>query len=227
MDFLHKRFALICTAFPPIYLERNVQYTIGREQNNSIVLINDLISRNHSAIIIDLQGNAFLEDKGSRNGTMLNGIRIQKRTPLKSDDKITIGSYHIFYKEISTSPTENFIQPVETTTLALGELGGPDGMVGNLGQMKPTELFTTLSYNEKTGVLTISDHESEGSVYFRLGNPIQAHYKHWKHLDAIFNLLSLKEGIFDFIPKDISKFSSEIPLTTQQILLEYARKISQ
>lgn len=202
--------------------ECNIQ-SVGKK-SNAIVLVNDLVSRYHSAIIIDAEGLASVEDRGSRNGTLVNGVKIRERTALKLDDKVTIGSYNIFYKNLSTSQAEDMPAGLaDGTTLALGALGGPDGMVGSLSHMSMTELFTTLEYNGKTGILSISHSDAEGKVFFKDGNIIRCEYKGLLNLEAIYRLLKLQEGVFEFVAKDLSSRPSEIPLTTQQILLEYAR----
>ncbi|NHN56440.1 FHA domain-containing protein [Calidifontibacter sp. DB0510] len=64
--------------------------TIGRGRHNSIVLDDMLVSRQHVRITADDQG-LLLEDLGSRNGTFVNGRRVE-RTHLEEGDRIGIGS---------------------------------------------------------------------------------------------------------------------------------------
>lgn len=54
------------------------------------------LSRQHLAIERDGDGWA-LRDLGSKNGTMLNGLKIAERTPLKPGDKITAGHLILIY----------------------------------------------------------------------------------------------------------------------------------
>lgn len=54
------------------------------------------LSRRHLAIECDGEGWA-LRDLGSKNGTMLNGVRITERTPLKSGDRIMAGHLIMIY----------------------------------------------------------------------------------------------------------------------------------
>ena len=100
-------------------------------------------------------------------------------------------------------------------------------MVGSLSHMSMTELYTTLEYNGKTGVLSVSHSDAEGKVYFKDGNSIRCEYKEMLNLDAIYALLKLTEGVFEFVAKDLSSMPSELNLTTQQILLEYARNLDE
>lgn len=220
------QYALTSNAFPPIPLQKNTLYTIGRDQGNTIVLIDDLVSRFHSSILVDIDGNVFVEDRNSRNGTLLNGNRIRQRTQLQIDDKVTVGTYQIFFKNLTTAPKQPNLDEISSTTLALNDLGSPDGMVGTLQLMSITELFTTLEYNEKTGVLLILHGGYEGSLYFRKGNIIRAEFKTLKNLDAVFAILALTEGTFEFKAQELGGMPSEIPLTTQQIFIEYARSLN-
>jgi serine phosphatase RsbU (regulator of sigma subunit) len=66
--------------------ERNV---IGRHASCQIVLDNAAVSRNH-AQILESHGTYYLEDLRSRNGTLLNGTRIQGRTEIKNSDEIRV-----------------------------------------------------------------------------------------------------------------------------------------
>lgn len=64
--------------------------TIGRGRGNSIVLDDMLVSRQHVRITADADG-LVLEDLGSRNGTYVNGRRVE-RTHLTEGDRIGIGA---------------------------------------------------------------------------------------------------------------------------------------
>lgn len=72
--------------------------TIGRENDNSVVVDNKLASRHH-AIIQKIRDDYFLKDEGSTNGTLLNGVKIPvgKYVKLNHGDKITIGSANIVF----------------------------------------------------------------------------------------------------------------------------------
>ena len=52
--------------------------SIGRDQRNDVSIADSIISSFHAAIVKDDDGNHFLEDVGSKNGTYLNGERIER-----------------------------------------------------------------------------------------------------------------------------------------------------
>lgn len=62
---------------------------IGRHPGSNIVLDNHAVSRRHARITRS-NGLYFIEDLRSRNGTWLNGERIQSKTPLRDDDEIRV-----------------------------------------------------------------------------------------------------------------------------------------
>lgn len=62
---------------------------MGRHPSCQIVLDNAAVSRNH-AQILESHGTYFLEDLRSRNGTVVNGDKIQGRTELKDGDEIRV-----------------------------------------------------------------------------------------------------------------------------------------
>src|SRR5262249_35745170 len=64
-------------------------FTIGRQPGNDLHLLSRTVSRHHLEIIFE-NGAYFLQDKGSKSGTYINGHRIS-RQELHHLDKIGIG----------------------------------------------------------------------------------------------------------------------------------------
>lgn len=82
------------------------------------------------------------------------------------------------------------------------------GMTGTLIQMPPVELFQTLNYNQKTGVLKLNLSKGPACLTFRGGSIVNAEYGSKKGKSAFFTMLGEKEGRFHFVPgledKDMS-----------------------
>ena len=55
------------------------------------------VSRRHARILV-ADGVATIEDLGSRNGTHVNGERIEKPTKLGNGDKIKIGAASLVFR---------------------------------------------------------------------------------------------------------------------------------
>ncbi|WP_053956450.1 FHA domain-containing protein [Inediibacterium massiliense] len=72
--------------------------TIGRKKENDIVINDPYISNQHVKIIWD-EGNFFVEDLDSANGTYLNGDRMIDVVKLKSGDRIRLGQIEFLFIE--------------------------------------------------------------------------------------------------------------------------------
>lgn len=64
--------------------------SIGRAASNTIVLPDGFASAEH-ALIIRREGQWWLEDQGSRNGTLLNDMPVQKAAVISAGDVIAVG----------------------------------------------------------------------------------------------------------------------------------------
>jgi hypothetical protein len=73
--------------------------TIGRRREHSVVPDCSQVSRDHARIWLDESGPR-VKDLGSRNGTLVNGIKVPSAS-LNMNDVVTIGSLMIFVEEAS------------------------------------------------------------------------------------------------------------------------------
>ncbi|WP_437976615.1 sigma 54-interacting transcriptional regulator [Sorangium sp. So ce295] len=71
-------------------LPRSGVVLLGRGPRADVRLRNTSASREHAKIVL-LDGRAQLVDLGSRNGTLLNGVRVDGARPLGSGDVVSIG----------------------------------------------------------------------------------------------------------------------------------------
>ena len=66
---------------------------IGRTEGNDLVIKDDTtISRNHAEIFQDDEGNVFLTDLNSSNGTFVNGKKLKESTIISKNDIVKIGN---------------------------------------------------------------------------------------------------------------------------------------
>jgi hypothetical protein len=68
--------------------------TIGRQQDNDIVLYHPMVSKQHARVFRDGLGFA-VKDLGSRNGLEVNGAVVKDMHRLKSGDKVKIGGFTV------------------------------------------------------------------------------------------------------------------------------------
>jgi hypothetical protein len=70
---------------------------IGRSPDCDIFLDDVTVSRNH-AVLVEENGQFFVEDQGSLNGTFVNRRRID-RAPLREGDELQVGKYRMTFIE--------------------------------------------------------------------------------------------------------------------------------
>jgi hypothetical protein len=64
--------------------------SVGRDAGNDLVLNDEAASAKH-AIVSFADGEWWIEDAGSTNGTLLNGSRIRERQRLHYGDEVAVG----------------------------------------------------------------------------------------------------------------------------------------
>lgn len=87
---------------PQVYDYDKDLITMGRHSSNDLQIVHAGSSRQHCKILFE-DGNYFIMDPGSANGTMLNGrkISMKRNHLLKDNDLISIESYDIRFKTMS------------------------------------------------------------------------------------------------------------------------------
>ena len=72
--------------------------TIGRDRTNHIVIDDTTVSRRH-AILLFVDDRWVLEDRGTVNGTWVNGLRVPfgSQHPLRHGDRIAVGKATLFF----------------------------------------------------------------------------------------------------------------------------------
>ncbi len=75
--------------------------TLGRQSDNSIVLVSERVSKKHCSIIVGVDG-VTVKDEGSSNGTFVNGLMIKSKK-IKAGDRISLGEFVLQLVEVSSS----------------------------------------------------------------------------------------------------------------------------
>ncbi len=87
-------------------LEPDRAVRIGRSENNTIIVTDHLISRNHAMLQFLDVGSVAISDLGSSNGTWVNSNRITSPRVLKNGDHISIGSHEFTFHREETETSE-------------------------------------------------------------------------------------------------------------------------
>ena len=70
------------------------QFAIGRSSDCQLSLDDPLVSRRHAVLVV--RGESVeVEDLGSRNGVLVNGVRVAKPTRLVDGDVLTVGQQQL------------------------------------------------------------------------------------------------------------------------------------
>jgi hypothetical protein len=79
------------------------EVSLGRDKSNGVVVSDQKVSRHHASLTPI--GDAFIvADRGSANGTYLNGILLTQPTRLKDMDRITVGDTQFLFNTSGASP---------------------------------------------------------------------------------------------------------------------------
>ncbi|KAJ1512369.1 hypothetical protein HMI54_008474 [Coelomomyces lativittatus] len=79
--------------------------SIGRKEDNHIVLSCAKISKHH-ALIERTEHAYFLRDRNSSNGVKLNDVYVSQVTPLNDGDRIHIGTVTLHFQFVQSSPNQ-------------------------------------------------------------------------------------------------------------------------
>lgn len=88
--------------------------SIGRDPKNDLVLESAEVSREHAAVAFR-DGRWYVEDRGSFNGTYLNGTRVVPGTPLplRHADRISIGTETMLFSWPAQVQDPDTTEPLE------------------------------------------------------------------------------------------------------------------
>jgi pSer/pThr/pTyr-binding forkhead associated (FHA) protein len=94
--------------------------SIGRDTKNDVVMESSAVSREHAGVSFR-DGRWYVEDRGSFNGTYLNGTRVMPGTPLplRHADRISIGTETLLFSWPAQGSDPD-------TTDAIEEVAGPN-----------------------------------------------------------------------------------------------------
>src|SRR5215813_10156397 len=98
--------------------------TIGRGRDQSIILDDDGVSRNHARLEIT-DGKVLFEDLGSTNGSLLNGTQRIKRIDWRPGQRIRVGNFML---EVAFEASD---------TTIIGPVRGPLGHVAGMSRSGP------------------------------------------------------------------------------------------
>lgn len=137
-----------------------VVYNIGSNYRNDIILNSQTVSRYHASVRVGKDGKVYIRDNGSRNGTMVNGVKIaaNKDERIKKGYNIVCGAEDITEQIAALFPKNGIrnilIAAASLLAAALVILGiyllWPKKVVDNVvdpQQYRPAVVYVRASYH--------------------------------------------------------------------------------
>src|SRR3954462_14966588 len=93
--------------------------TIGRHPDNTLQILDRIVSKEHAQVIRQPNGRFLYRDLGSLNGSFFNADRVSERV-LNDGDQLTLGSTQVIFQEkpVGDSTLQHVtIEPAPTETL--------------------------------------------------------------------------------------------------------------
>jgi adenylate cyclase len=196
-------------------------WTIGRSEDNAVVLPDCWLSRNHAMLQSMGPGEFYLIDLGSRNGTFVNGRRVNVPVALQDGDRLVFGQTEIEFYGGDLMMTALFTSP------SLGQRAEQASATALLQVRRLISVlvvdirnFTILTRNTKEEILS----EAMGTWFQRAGDIIREHGS-WvdKYIgDAVMAVwIHDAQEIPDEEMKDIFQSLRDLNEMTSQLHLQY------
>jgi len=199
-----KQFFLVDTTDRIHEVREDTSLTIGRAPENSIVLDDRLVSREHARITSSDKG-PIITDRKSANGVTVNGRRIEAQI-LKHGDTIQIGKFLLFVFEGTRADVEAWTkrrvqsqtdQTIDGLSAAPPQL---NDVVGDLSTLELVPLLRNLLDQRKRGCLELTQYGlTAGRIYLENGLILHAETpKPSEGTSALAELMGLEYGQFVF-----------------------------
>jgi hypothetical protein len=199
----------------PVLVPSKGKATVGRADNNTIVLSEPRVSRHHAQVEWqDAEHNYIFFDLGSANGTFLNAQKLAPLIPhhIHDWDKIRIAST-VFTVRFVDDPSviQNEFKELRrrvhremTEVIDMASIRAENALPafsGDLEHLCPIELFQMLEIGRKTGTLFMKTDRGEGTYAVLSGRIISAKFGDLHDEKAVFESLKSSHGPFAFTPQ--------------------------
>lgn len=108
---------------PWIIPVNTARFTIGRSVKSSLILDAPDISRRHTSLVVEGR-DAYVSDLESRNGTYLNGSRVETRRELQDGDILKVGRFEFMVSRGGDEPESDHTVVESTDRNDFGERVG-------------------------------------------------------------------------------------------------------
>ncbi|HRE99516.1 MAG TPA: SpoIIE family protein phosphatase [Pirellulaceae bacterium] len=166
--------------------------TLGRRADNGIVIVGETVSGRHAKIVLK-EGVATLQDLGSTNGTLLNGIPVQQPTRIADRDLIHLGKTQLRFEGSQTargrSADNELLSSIVRRPGATPSPGRSDATaMGTIIHDEPAEIRGTSENRGRFGALS-SNSEAKLRAIIEIGQRLRGTHEIEEILPAILDTL--------------------------------------
>jgi len=209
-------------------LPENGEIVIGRSSELDMVLVEDMVSRRHAKITVT-NGQIFIQDLGSTNGSFVNGEKI-KRARLNEGDRVLIGTSII--KVVATEgPADLGEAKAQLEDISAGKRTSQvRTMTGSIAEVPLPDLLQLFGASKKSGVLVVRTDHDTGKIYLDAG---RVHYAtvndnfEVSPTKSFYRILTWEDGTFDMEPPEDREFLEPIDMSTEGLLMEGMRQLDE
>lgn len=203
------------------------EVVIGRSSELDMVLVEDMVSRRHAKITVT-NGQIFIQDLGSTNGSFVNGEKI-KRARLNEGDRILIGTSII--KLVASEGGSTAASPNDLESVAAGKRTSQVRTVtGSIAELALPDLLQLFSQSKKSGVLVVRTDDDLGKIYLDKGRVVYSVINDnfdVSPLKSFYRVLTWQQGTFEMQPPEEREFLEPIELSTEALLMEAMRQLDE
>lgn len=92
-------------------MQMGKEYIIGKDPNLCDIVFNDLsVSKQHAKISVDNENKVYIEDLGSKNGVLINSIKIEQKENITTKDLMLLGTTSFIILDLKEAQ-ETFYTP--------------------------------------------------------------------------------------------------------------------
>lgn len=205
----------------------------GRSREVDIRIEDDLVSRRHTKIS-HRNGQYWVEDLDSKNGTYLNGEKVTSPAVLRAGDYLRIGeaTFHVVVPCAVGEQVRSWWEHTQRTMATMQhpdprQAGAAPMVSGSLAEIPLMDLLQLLSNSMKTGCVALREGELRAEIWLRQGQIYYAslQQEHSARPDKVLmRILRWTSGTFTFTPGRETSAPVEITETTGGLLLEGAQQ---
>jgi hypothetical protein len=146
---------LFCPPLAPLEVRPGGRVAIGRGKDCELMLITDSASRRHAEVYPE-GADFYVRDLGSKNGTYVNGEKLERAQELRPGARIGVGSCAITFARIEGTLAGFLSDPGGHETVAFSRNPMTEVFRGELAEIPIFVVLQMLEMGRKSGVLEVA-----------------------------------------------------------------------